>query len=615
MPSFVRQIFESGISNTDKQYGMARRHLPMLNEITGSFGTYMWDTNQIRKKQALMSWFKSIPELAGFVNKFAVDATGRFKFVPVNPTESGRNKLLKAQKFADEIKLRRVNNAHFADMLVTGEAYGWLGKISESVVKGIIEKTLKTYPKFNLETKEEFSSRVDDMYNYIRTKESTERKELGDVTYYDKSPVDEDVLKPRKYRYMPSSTVEVIYDKYDIIKYKQQVGTDYDVFNPDEILRYTLMNRDGRVTGFTPLETMIMQLELLRQMWTNMLSVQNNGGMMDTIVSFKNANPNSPAFTRTVEEFKKYRNVENRHGIYLTTGDLVVQNMQQIENMQYENMGLYITGLLALQWGFPRSSIPFIQGSVNTKDDTGGNSEKGYWEVVRSFQNIFADDQNQQLWIPYFGVKIEFENPYFQVNVQEQQYYQMKFNNVQLLQNMLRSNKMKLKDTTLKNMLCITDEDVEELSDEDLMMGAPLQGGPSSLNKQISNSDANDSDDKKNKNNRKREEQVATQSSRGKATGTGKEFCDWDMLSEKELLETKEVDSEHVSFDTFTQLYQEEVRVKQDPPRIFVRQNTEIITFFFKGKDYTFKSIIPTSEWDEYRNKAMLLSGGKIWRV
>ena len=600
--NYLQRIFlyTVGGNRGATQFNVANRHMPMLNNINNSLSSYMAEQGQINKKKALMAWYKTIPELTGFVNKIAGDMTARYHFENVNPKESGRNKILKANTFAQEVVLSQTMEEIAADQLITGEGFGWLGKISDVKLKEAIYAKLKTKALQPIERKE----LADKFYLDIKQTEL-----LGNV-----SAVDEDILKPRKYRVLPSSTMEIMFDDFDIIEYNHIVGIKKITFKPAEVVHYTLMRRDGKPSGFTSIETVLTQLELLRQMWQNMMSVHKNGGAMDKIISFENERSDSPSFKKTAQEFTKYKQVENRHGLYLTTGKINVQDLQNLDDMQFETMGLYVTGVLALQWGIPRSSIPFIQGGVNTKDDTGGNTERGYWEVIRKFQHLYMETMNTQLWIPYFGVKIVLENPYFQLDVQEQTYKQMKYNNIKLVDEMAQVNKKRFKFSEKVRLLDMDIDMFEDIPEEDLMMNQPA----GTLDKQLSKSDVNDSDAKKNQNDKKKKEQTSTIQSAGKPTGVGKEFFYgvWSKAADKELLESKEVESETVSFDKFVDLYNSDKGINPlSPPRMFLRSSTDMTTFFFKSTDFTFKTTLNDIEYETNRIRILNLTDGKIWRV
>jgi len=186
----------------------------------------------------------------------------------VFPSQTGRNKLMAANKFAAQIELRSTMRSQMVDSLVTGESFGWLGLIDDSVIKKEITKSLRKRNMFSTKEKSNIISSI------VKEFKVTDR--LSDATF-----MDEQILKPRKYRYMASSTVEIVHDQYDTIEYVQRVGTQFESFSPKQVIHFKQQEFDGRVSGFTPVESIIVQLELLRQMWQNMLAMQRNGGAPD----------------------------------------------------------------------------------------------------------------------------------------------------------------------------------------------------------------------------------------------------------------------------------------------------------------------------------------------
>jgi hypothetical protein len=188
--------------------------------------------------------------------------------------------------------------------------------------------------------------------------------------------------------------------------------------------------------------------------------------------------------------------------------------------MQFADMGLYITGLLALQWGIPRSSIPYIVGGTNTKDDTGGNAERGYWQFIKGVQMTFAEIWNTQLWMPHFGVKIVFENQFPQLDVQEAAAMQSKIQNLQNIDTLLMKDKKMISYEKKLEVLGLTEEDIDDAPEDALMA---MQGGLNIGTPKTSNDKPN-TDQAAGKAGAKRQEQQNTIASRGKPTGYGKEI-------------------------------------------------------------------------------------------
>jgi len=453
MPTTFSRVFYT--AGQDRQLGVVNRHLPMLNTIATSASMFLNDVVQTRRKKSLMAWYMTIPELTAFATKVARDVVSKYHFEPINPTQSNRNRILTTNKFALKVQLRKVLKAQMLDMLVPGEAYGWLGKIPKAEVEKAVRKTISD--RFMLDTKE--------MQDHLYTMFLKQTEGVSSV-----DGVDEDILKPRMYRYIPATTVEIKHDEFDIHSYVQTVGGRQVVFSPDEVVRYTLMEVDGRVSGFSSVQSVLVQLELLRFMWQNMLSVHKNGGAPDKIISLKNVQPGSPAYKRVEEQLSSYKKVENMHGNMLFTGEIQVEDLMALDQMQFKDMGLYITGLIAMQWGISRSAIPYIIGGTNTKSDVGGESDDSYWEVIRDMQLTFAETMNTQLWMPYFGVQLVFDNPHVMFNIREETARMNKFNNVMAMDRILMPAKKQLNTETRLYMLGIDEKMVEDMPEQDMMM-------------------------------------------------------------------------------------------------------------------------------------------------
>lgn len=507
MPNYFARVFTALNTPYTSPF---QKHLPMINSLTNSLYSYLSEYGQVRKKKELMAWYKRIPELTGLTNKVAKDIVGKYHFEAVGKDAStGRNRLLKANRFAAEVALRKTMLSHVVDMLVTGDGFGWIGKMSKSNLKELVDARLSEVRKIGKLEKKSLSSAI--MDSLMPMLECKIENNIEDLT-----SIDEDLLRPRKYRSIASSTMEIVFDQYDIQKYIQWVGGNQQEFSTEEIIHFTLQDVDGKINGFTPVECVIVQLELLRLMWQNMLSIHKNGGAPDKLFVLEDIKPGTEAYSRIEQQLQKYKLVENKHGNMLFTGKVTVEELNQLDKMQFMDSGLYITGVMAMQWQIPRSSIPYVVGQANTKDDTGGNSERGYWMNIDFAQQIFAETFNTQFWMPYFGVKLVFDNAYVQHDVQIETANSLKFNNVKLVDDMAKSHGKQLTFEKLTELIGLHPDYFEEA--EQMMPVA------STMNQQLSKDEVGKSDDKKNADNRKKVEQQNVIASRGiSPSGVGKE--------------------------------------------------------------------------------------------
>jgi len=555
----------------------------MLNEISATLNNYYGSMTQIARKKRLMGWFKQIPELSALSTKFVRDIVSDFHFEPVKGFRT--NGVKKANLFVAQSNYKRIKYSRVLDRLITGEDFLWLGKLKKKQIKEHAIKFVKEkYGK--LETKEAKAMSdilCKEVFNVIDTQHQIDNPEA----------IDEDIIKPRMIRHMASSTMQVIYDQYDLKNYVQDVGGKKEPFSPDEVIRGTFFDVDGKVNGFSNVEGIIVQLELLRFMWQNMLSVQRNGGSMDKIYTLEDMKDvSSPAYKRIEEQLKSYKQLENKHGSMLFTGKVNVTELQQLDSMQFKDLGLYITGLVAMQWSIPRSSIPFIVGGTNTKDDTGGNSERGYWDTVEYCQKIDADIDNNELWIPYFGVRMVYDTKFIQKDVQVETAKQLKYNNIKLTNEMLRASGKQIKPDLLTKMVGLVPEDLEVYEE-------PAEEIDSTLNNQVSKDDAKPVGEQ-NVSDKKRREQNSVIASRGAPpTGVGKERKEFEGKMRKT-----------VSFETFITVYNEDKAYHPGKaPRVFKTSNDLYTSFEFASSDFAYLAIVLNTDLEDRKVQLMSLSG------
>jgi hypothetical protein len=539
----------------------------MLNEVSTSLSSYLASQGQISRKKGLMTLFNTCPELGAFINKMVNDITSFYHFEPVgtNSQSNGKNKILRVHRFILDNQYRQLRGEIAADSFITGDGFCWLGMMKPEQIASKIKEVMDNYSTLEMKgkvpqlTQQMKNKMYSDLLIEMKVNSSAADHDIEDTSKF----TDEDVLALKKIRYMPSSTVEVVYDRYDVKGYNHFLGVYMPIFfAPEEVIHFKMMRRNGKVNGYTPVQSLIVQIELLRQMWQNQLSLHKNGGAPDKIFNLKNLNISSPAYKRMEEQIAKYRLAENKHGNMLFTGDLNVIDMQQIDTMQFKDSGLYVTGVMAMQWGFPKSSIPYIVGGTNTKDDTGGNAERGYWETIKGFQLTEAETWNTQLFIPYFGVKLVPELSFPQAEIQEQAVVQAKVQNLQNINSILQQDKMKISVDKKLEMLGISEDDIEEMTPEEISMQEQMQLGTLNTGSVKTSKDKPQTQANQQNSDNKRQEQQNTIASRGKPTGYGKEFEDL----RNEIVELKGFIAGTIQRSIIPTMYANQPRLRNDAP-------------------------------------------------
>lgn len=603
LSSFMRNVRTPGSGLTNPSSSGSS---PMLNELNINLRSFFNNRSQTGKKKELMRWVKQTLELKNLVTKVARDMTGSFHFEQVNPSTSGRNKILKANRFAAEVQYKREKFTQNFDKLSTGEAFAHMGFITDKQLNDVIIKSIGNRPF--METKE-LKQIAKEVSNEIKATQG----------FANLSGIDEDLLAPKKYRSIASSTMEILFDKTNIKGYIQDVGGEKKSFSMKETIRSTLEDVDGKVNGFTSVESAIVQLELLRFMWGNMMSYHKNGGTMDNIFILEDQQVNSQSYQRIKEQLKKYKLVKNKHGQMLFTGKVRVEHLEQMDQMQFKDMGVYITSLLAKMWNVPNSQGSVSISQSNTKDDTGGNSEKAYWEMIEFYQERDADVDNLQLWIPHFGVRLVYDKQYVQKDVQEETAKQLKMNNVKIIDEIAGNNNKRLQFKDKMKMLNLDIEIFEEIPEGENPLRV-MKDDITGTEDQMSNDKVNDTQEKSDIRAKKKKEQETTQG-KGLNTGTGKEkivsqeSLTWDNDAEMEFKQIIGRDDELLPLVDFVRIYNEDRASNPGmSPRLFKRENPNFITFKFKSTDFVYRTIIDKSVEED--NRVLLMNlGGNIYNL
>jgi len=595
LSSFMRNVTSPNKLQSN-QYN-AHSMSPMLNELNINLRSFFNQKSQIGKKKKLMDWVKNTLELKNLVSKVSRDMTGKFHFEQINPSASGRNNILRANRFAAEVQYKRNKFEQNFDKLATGECFGWKGFISDNQLKDAITKSIGNRPFMEMKEIKQLSNEI---FNEIKATQG----------FSNINGIDEDLLRPRKYRTIASSSMEILYDKNDILGYVQDVGGTKINYSTKEIIRQTLEDIDGKVNGFTSVESAIVQLELLRFMWGNLISYEKNGGTMDNIFILEDTQVNSESYRRIKQQLQKYKLVENKHGSMVFTGKIKVEHLEQLDKMQFKDMGIYITSLLAKMWNVPNSQGSVSISESNTKDDTGGNSEKAYWEMIEFYQERDAEIDNIQLWIPHFGVKIVYDKQYVQKDVQEETAKQLKLNNIKIIDELAGNNNKRLRFEDKMKLLNLDKEMFEDIPEGENPLRIMKDDITGTAN-QLSKNNVNDTQEKSDLRKKKKSEQETTQG-KGINTGTGKQ---WDSNAELEYKQIIGSDDEILPLKDFVKIYNSDRALNPGmSPRLFRRENYNFITYKFKSTDFVFKTIIDKSMEEDNRVLIMNL-GGNIYNL
>jgi hypothetical protein len=187
-----------------------------------------------------MFWrkFRNSPELVATISIPVTDIVGdRPQWTDVNGNQLTKLELARANKFWKDNRGKETLKAMLFDGFLTGDGYLWKGKASKKEVMRALKEVMNKY-------KDHFNS--------------LEMKELES-----KISQDEDVKKTKKLDYVPSSSMSIIYDNFDIYGYQQIANGIVSEFSIDEIIHFRYLKLDGKVHGFSPVEALSAEIFLL----------------------------------------------------------------------------------------------------------------------------------------------------------------------------------------------------------------------------------------------------------------------------------------------------------------------------------------------------------------
>lgn len=390
-------------------------------------------------------FFKQSPELYGVVSVPITDIMGdRPSFVRPDGSKLGPKLQNKAERLWKGNRMKETMRAILFDMFVTGDGYGWKGRLSDKERASYAKELADSFSPM-LKTKEQYNSLVL------------------------KAMQDEVLKEPKKFDYVASSTVQIISDHFDVQAYRQiSAGIQQD-FTPEEIIHFRYETLDGSVQGYSPLESLFKEVLLLMYVKGNMQTYMENGGQPDKLYILKDSKPGSPAYERFRESLKTFNTPTGNHGSLLASGEVDVQDVSaHMSDLQFKELALWAASNIALAYHIPVNRIPYLVGESATKGDSGGLSDAGYWNMISERQDQVEDLMNSQFFSD-LNFEIRLPRGYKQDEVRDAQTFSMNAQTVKELQSIYRSQGKQLTTSKINQLLNIAEHDIQPLPESELM--------------------------------------------------------------------------------------------------------------------------------------------------
>lgn len=366
------------------------KEVPMYYEV-GFVESSPWTTTQPFDYQKLIEIIERTPECIGILNAMTIDiCSDGFSFEGADVRIEKTKRFLKHNRFKNEFR------ATIFDWLMLGNGALWKGKISSEKFKEVTEK--------------------------IQSITGVEFKETDLKEYH----IDEDIYQTKLLKHAPWNTmnIDLTADKTSIRRFRQLLGAEKEIiFEPEEIIHGKFMDFNGKVYGFSPIQAsvnVLTTLSLIKDLNGNFFQ---NGGVPDWMFILPKEMAGSENVKRLEQNLRKYKAARHKHGNLVFTGEVTPIEMNKFnKDMEFRQLAIYYTGILALAFNMPLSRVASILGAeVKVGAADSDLSEAGYWRSISSAQDYWEDLLNTQLFEPEFKVSIKFNRGYKNDEVKEAQ--------------------------------------------------------------------------------------------------------------------------------------------------------------------------------------------------
>lgn len=375
---------------------------PMMNEPMVAFAdtgvfVHPYGVPPAVSYDVLWTYFKYTPEIIAVVRAIVEDIMSDGWIL-----EGGRNNRIKAEEFLMKNYAKEQIASMLFDVMVTGDGYLYTQKLSKLEVKGRIDSILDRPEIKSLikdETKEEMGTRI--------------FKELEE---------DEDLFSVRSFVQLPSSTLKAQFNRNgDVYQWIQKVGVRFQTFTPDEILHFRLMRLDGKFYGFSPMASILKEMDILANVKDYARYFFEKGGVPNFMFILKNETPNSENFKQFKKSLQLFASLANKYKSLVVTGEVEAKELNRMtKDMEFRELAVYLSHVLIMTWGVPSSRLTDVGLGlrINTRGST--ISVEGYYRKISYLQDLIEDLINMHI-LAQFKVHMHFKKTYLQDEIREVQ--------------------------------------------------------------------------------------------------------------------------------------------------------------------------------------------------
>ena len=385
------------------------KSFPMINEPLAAFSNtgvfvHPFGVPPTVDYGVLWTYFKYTPEIVACVRAIVEDImSDGWHIDTIDKGKSGRNKKLKAERFLMENYAKEQVIAMLYDCLVTGDGYFYTQKFSKKEVRGRIEDVMERPQIKSLIPSDEIKAdMIQKIWNSVNE--------------------DEDIFSPRSFIQVPSSTLKAQFDREgNVWQWIQKVGVRFQTYSPDEIIHFRLLRLDGKFYGFSPMASILKEMDILANVKDFARYFFEKGGVPNFMFILKNETPKSENYKIFKKTLQLYSSLANKYKSMVVTGDVAVEPLNKLSrDMEFKELAKYLSQILIMAWGVPvtrLSDVGFTDKAIARGSTV---AIEGYYRKIRHLQDLIEDMLNMELLKP-FGVELHFNRQHIQDLIREVQ--------------------------------------------------------------------------------------------------------------------------------------------------------------------------------------------------
>jgi len=334
----------------------------------------------------LWDYFKETPELISLVSAIVTDTlSDGYKL------DGPQTRVDRATKFLEDNDFDTLMEEWVYDALITGNGYLWKGRVTDEQVYDEVSSYAQNrgYPK----------EAVSEMFSQV----------------YDEVAFDE----PQKLGVVASSTMSIIpSDQYGTnIKYVQRVNGNVERYDADEIIHLRNIMMNGRLYGFSPVESVISEITLLSVLKNYTGNFFANNGTPNWVFILPKELEGSANHKALIKTLREYKKIENKQKNMVFTGEIDLKKLNDFtKDMEFKNLAEYLTKIIAMVWRVP----PSMYGGEMKSSQTAGLSNQAYYRNIAHFQSKVENLLNRFLF-KQFKVTFKFNKSYKEDEIREVQ--------------------------------------------------------------------------------------------------------------------------------------------------------------------------------------------------